>query len=190
MQNRSPLPCEVCGKITMRYVNAVQKPRFCSRQCAGIGTSRGRHPSPEERFSSKVSRGEPQDCWPYMGGFTGSGYGAFWINGKQKLAHIHAYEMANGPIPKTDEKIVVRHTCDNPSCCNPGHLLIGTPKDNTRDMLDRKRNKIGGKKKVTEQDVLEIRNSSLSNRCLGRAYGINEGTIRHIRARRTWKHLT
>ena len=48
-----------------------------------------------------------------------------------------AWEIANAePIPPG---MVVRHTCDNPRCCNPAHLILGTDKDNTDDMLTRNR---------------------------------------------------
>ena len=54
-----------------------------------------------------------------------------------RRAHRVAWEAHNAePIP---EGMIVRHTCDNPACINPEHLVLGTPKDNTHDMLERGR---------------------------------------------------
>lgn len=58
-------------------------------------------------------------------------------------AHRVAYEIANGPIP---DDLWVLHSCDNPPCCNPSHLRVGTYKDNVRDRVERDRSK-GGRKK-------------------------------------------
>lgn len=69
--------------------------------------------------------------------FTGSkaakgGHGLMWDDGKVSYTHRVAYEHKNGPIPKG---MVLMHLCDNPACCNPGHLTLGTKKDNTHDAV-------------------------------------------------------
>lgn len=53
------------------------------------------------------------------------------------------FSAKNGPIPKG---LVVRHTCDVRECVNPDHLILGTQKDNIRDMHDRGRY-AGGRRK-------------------------------------------
>ena len=54
------------------------------------------------------------------------------------LLHRAVWEIHNAePIP---EGLIVRHTCDNPPCCNPEHLILGTHQDNTDDMYQRNRN--------------------------------------------------
>ena len=50
--------------------------------------------------------------------------------------HRYSYTIHKGDIP---EGQVVRHTCDNPNCINPDHLILGTQKDNVKDMLERNR---------------------------------------------------
>ena len=51
-------------------------------------------------------------------------------------AHRVAFMLAGGAI---DDGAVIRHTCDNPACVNPAHLLSGRNIDNVRDMWRRGR---------------------------------------------------
>lgn len=65
--------------------------------------------------------------------------GTLWWKPKKKtyVAHRLAYELYSGAeIPRG---LVIRHTCDNPLCINPSHLLLGTMKDNHDDMVSRNR---------------------------------------------------
>lgn len=52
------------------------------------------------------------------------------------MAHRFLYEALNGRISPS---LVVRHTCDNPPCVRPDHLIVGTCADNTRDKIERGR---------------------------------------------------
>jgi hypothetical protein len=52
--------------------------------------------------------------------------------------HRLAWELANGPIPAG---LQVLHRCDNPRCCNPDHLFVGTQQDNMADMALKKRSR-------------------------------------------------
>lgn len=56
------------------------------------------------------------------------------VEGKLTKAHIASYRLHNGGIPAG---MVIRHTCDNKRYVNPNHLLLGTRKENTHDMLER-----------------------------------------------------
>jgi hypothetical protein len=75
-------------------------------------------------------------CREWSAGRFKKGYGMFnagrWPDGRQdtRYAHRVVWELIHGPIP---EGLVVRHSCDNPPCCNPAHLLIGTQSDNLMD---------------------------------------------------------
>ena len=89
------------------------------------------------RFNAKVDRsGGPDACWPWTAGRFGTGYGAFKVRGRNHHAHRIAYELAHDePIPSDPDapKVFVCHACDNPPCCNPAHLWLGTTTDNMRD---------------------------------------------------------
>jgi len=88
----------------------------------------------EERFWSKVDVRGPDECWPWRAARYENGYGQFYVGNKHGGAHRMAYYLATGEKPE-----VVRHTCDNPPCCNPKHLLGGTHADNAHDREERGR---------------------------------------------------
>ncbi len=93
-----------------------------------------------ERFLANVVRGGPDECWPYTRGKDSRGYGRIMVDGKSVKAHRVAWELANGPIPSG---MCICHHCDNPPCCNPAHLFVGTPADNVRDCKNKGRNAKG-----------------------------------------------
>jgi hypothetical protein len=75
-------------------------------------------------------------CWLWTGHVNRAGYGVIDRGGRKLGAHRVSYEMNKGQIP---HGLVVRHTCDVPSCVNPDHLLIGTQADNIQDAVKRNR---------------------------------------------------
>lgn len=104
-------------------------------------------------------------------------------------AHRVAYEVWVGPIPKGH---VVRHTCDNPPCINPAHLVSGTNAENSRDMVDRGRSLVGErhhKARLTEDDVRKIRAMQGTNKEIANAVGSTEHTVQDVRSGRSWKHI-
>jgi hypothetical protein len=90
-------------------------------------------PNTLDDFWPKVSARDPDECWVWMAG-TRSGYGIFTYRCKDYRAHRFVYWLIHSTWPP-----VVRHTCDNPPCCNPRHLLAGTQQDNVRDRVERGR---------------------------------------------------
>lgn len=82
-----------------------------------------------------MQRCEKADCWEWPGARNVNGYGTLATNGhgngvSKRLAHRVAYELEHGAIP---EGKLIMHRCDNPPCCNPAHLQVGTDADNNRD---------------------------------------------------------
>lgn len=77
-------------------------------------------------------------CWNWSGAKNQRGYGQINIDKKYWLVHRAAYTVFVGPIPAGK---IACHICDNPSCCNPSHIFIGTHKDNSQDCLAKGRHR-------------------------------------------------
>lgn len=90
------------------------------------------------RFWCKVAIKGVEDCWVWQSRATANGgYGAISFGrGYKERAHRVAWMLTNGPIP---EGKCILHACDNPPCCNPKHLFIGTKLDNTHDAMKKGR---------------------------------------------------
>lgn len=146
--------------------------------------------TPEERISifwSKVNKsGGPDACWPWQAGCNQDGYGQMSWEGRTDRCHRIAYRLTHGLIPR---RLCVCHTCDNPACCNPAHLFLGTHKEN---MLDRERKgrdsdhrgEKNGRAKVTDEQVAEIRRlyalGGFSQREIGERFGIGRTQVSNI----------
>lgn len=144
------------------------------------------------RFARFVPVADDGDCWEWQSTRNRNGYGKFWLDGRTDLAHRVSYRIAKGAIP---QGMQIRHTCDNPPCVNPKHLLIGTGKQNARDALDRGRYRQGagnGRARLTSQQVLDIRRRLSEGEmqvALAREYGVCKSTVQWIASGRNWKCL-
>lgn len=92
----------------------------------------------------------PTGCWEWQGAVGTHGYGRLGA----RLIHRASYELHKGPIPELD---LVLHTCDNRICCNPEHLFTGQHLDNTLDGLKKGRIKRFQPRKLTDEQVDQIR---------------------------------
>lgn len=82
------------------------------------------------RFWAKVDKSAgPDACWLWTAAKRKTGYGLFYIR-RAHGSHRIAWAMDKGPIP---DGLCVCHRCDNPPCCNPAHLFLGTYADNNHD---------------------------------------------------------
>jgi len=131
------------------------------------------------------------DCWFWTAQQDKDGYGVMRLKGRRRQkAHRFSYELHKGNLTAST---IVRHTCDEPSCVNPDHLLTGNALDNKRDSVERERHTRGTghyKAKLTEDDVRVIRASQESGAALGRRYGVSKENIYAIRNGQIWKHVT
>lgn len=134
----------------------------------------------EKRFWSKVDRRGSDDCWPWIAKAKHKhGYGMFTVaTGFVDYSHRLAFALANGGMP---EGTYIRHSCDNPPCCNPMHLLEGTQADNVQDMMRRGRH-------VKRRDSPEIRRKIAEARAKNPPKVTPEGRAKKIAAtKKLWQ---
>jgi len=141
---------------------------------------RGRKPNTAFTFLGQIDPfGGCNACWIWLGFKNPKGYGQSSLNGKTMLAHRWSYQHHYGIV--IPEGLHVCHSCDNPSCCNPLHLYLGTNQDNVNDKM--KRNRFRPKQTRFTQEQLNqmkyFREMGVSRDRLGRLFGCNKTTIAH-----------
>jgi hypothetical protein len=119
-------------------------------------------------------------CWPYIGKrWHKDGYGYPKRNQKAILAHRWSYEHHYGVFLTSD--IIVRHICDNRTCCNPLHLLTGSQAENIKDMHQRKRWKPGkhpwSLNKETIDEIIKLKETGLSQDKIAAVIGCSQPTV-------------
>lgn len=136
----------------------------------------------EGLFWDKVNKTE--SCWEWTAGLNTQGYPVIGDRDTKYYAHRVAYSWYVAPIPSG---LFIRHTCDNPICVRPDHLVAGTHQQNMQDMVDRNRHK--GNRKLTESSILSIREAKLSGEsslALAKKYDVSRTHIDSIVAGRSW----
>lgn len=119
-------------------------------------------------FRERVSISD-SGCWNWTLHCNEDGYGVVGLRKyRNQRAHRVSYEVFKGPIP---DGLVVMHSCDNPRCCNPEHLSVGTHLDNHTDSRNKNRasafwyrGAINPKSVLTDFDVRRIREMRASGR--------------------------
>lgn len=122
----------------------------------------------------------------------GAGYGRSRFDGKTTGSHRKAYCIAHNLKLSDIAGLVVRHSCDNPRCINPEHLLLGTSSDNMQDRNKGARNLLGSRNpaaRLTPEDVHSIREAYAGGETqisIARRFGTSQGYISNIIKRRVW----
>lgn len=149
----------------------------------------------KEKFWSLVDIKNNNECWKWKGyriKDRKEHYGRSRCNGKFMLVHRMAWMLHNKKdIPKG---MFVLHYCDNPPCCNPNHLRLGTQQDNMNDMKKRgrspnNRGEKNPKSKLTKTQVLYIRHYDLDIKDIAKRYGVSKVQIWRIKANKTWANI-
>lgn len=147
-----------------------------------------------KRFWPKVDKRGPDECWPWKAGVFDTGYGAFGIGNRiMWTASRVAWWLTNGPVQLGS---VVCHKCDNPICCNPSHLFVGTPAQNSADMARKRRCPRGeniNTARLNASQVKEIRLLYASGKWtqtrLADKFDIPQTQISRIVNRKSWCHV-
>lgn len=142
-----------------------------------------------ERMQRYTDRsGGPDTCWPWTRSRNADGYGKAGVGTRAEMrAHRAAWQVAYGAIP---DGMCVLHHCDNPACCNPRHLFLGTNVDNIADKVakGRQRGPQPGERnhsaKLTDQQALEIREryaaGGVRQRQIAAEYGVGQSQISRV----------
>lgn len=156
-----------------------------------------------ERFWPNVDRPDgPDACWPWLRARDRDGYG--WIitgstvDGSRCSQRCHrvAFELT---YPGTTQDCHVLHHCDNPCCCNPSHLFLGTHADNMADKSRKGRaSSLKGESVpnavLTDSLVRQIRRiyreGKLSQRRVGVLLGLNPNTVKSVLTGNRWVHIS
>jgi hypothetical protein len=123
--------------------------------------------------------------WPF--GRNSSGYATFNTGGKQLYVHRYICEQVNGPPPS--DKHQAAHCCarGHEGCVNPRHVSWKTPQENQMDRLNVGVPFTGRRRRLTREQVREIRASDDTHRTLAERFGIREMNIRRIRTGELYK---
>lgn len=132
-----------------------------------------------------AAAGYATPCWLWQGYLNHHGYGLATLNGRQMLAHRAFYILARGEIPRG---LQVDHLCRNRACVNPEHLEAVTASENLRRGLTGRHPKMSARR-LTDQQVRDIRTSDESNRALAVRLGVSHETVRAARSGRYYREV-
>jgi hypothetical protein len=147
--------------------------------------------STEADFWKRVEK-QPNGCATWTGAKQSDGYGILTYQRKFWLSNRLAWTLAIGPIP---DGLCVCHLCDNPSCCNPRHLFVGTHAQNMLDMKSKGRRKAinagekNGRAKLTANQADEIRKAlagGLTQMKVAAQFGVSQTLVSLIKRGQLW----
>lgn len=145
-----------------------------------------------ERVWGRVDRAG-DGCWSWLGRLSKHGYGQISVGNAEVLAHRAAYFLAGGRL---EPGMCVMHTCDNPKCCNPDHLVAGTHAQNMADMRVKGRRKginsgeKNGRAKLDPEAAKQIRcrrESGAKLIDLSKQFSVGISTISRVCRMENWK---
>lgn len=136
-----------------------------------------------ERVLRRLPEAFTDECAPWNGKLNAAGYALIRSGGTGKpdvrVTRV-VYEHFHGAVP--DGCRVIMHTCDNPPCVNPNHLVAGTDSDNMTDKMLKGR----AARKLTPEAVRAIRSDPRGSRAVAADHGVSNSLVKAIRRRRVW----
>ncbi len=145
-------------------------------------------------FWKKVDVKQIDECWNWIGAVNKDGYGRARFQGKS--IYVHRLSLIYQEPNLDFGKKVVMHICDNPRCCNPKHLLLGTHADNQADKFKKQRQAKGeknGQSLLTEEQVKEARSKYIPKvvtyKMLAKEYGVCKDTMQKAIRGIYWSHI-
>lgn len=144
----------------------------------------------EEFLNSKTSKPNGEDgCWEWDGPRDRGGYGRLSANGRKPAPLSRVVVKHFKQIDLADDQ-VVRHTCDNPPCWNPSHLVPGTHTDNMRDRAVRGRHP-NAKLSADAVEAMrrEYSTGAVSQKELAVRYGVSQSAVSRAVHGKLWEHV-
>ena len=107
-------------------------------------------PETVRRYHERVYRRD-RGCWYWTGALSSSGHPRMRAGSRVLdpdrpgshvvVGHVFGWQISRGllhPDPVTGQLPVIRHACDESSCCRPGHWVAGSPAQNAADYAARR----------------------------------------------------
>lgn len=123
-------------------------------------------------------------CWPWTGATSNFGHGVVRLSSPRRMTRTHRVVLEHAIGRSLTNSEVACHRCDNPPCCNPRHLFVGTQADNVADMVAKGRAPTGERHynaRLADAAVQSIRGDDRPTREVAAAYGVTERYVRKIR---------
>ena len=133
------------------------------------------------RFWSKVEVRRSSICWEWRAAKHEHGYGIFRSPTGAGTVRAHRVAWALANAAEVDAATTINHTCDNPGCCNPGHLYAGTQAENIADMHRRRRRRYAIRFSQSDRDeILRRYRGGETQKVLAAEYGCAQSLISMI----------
>ena len=187
------------AELNKKFKQLADKKYYAKKVGREVGEP-GRPANTPEVLWSKVDKRDEDECWKWKGYKNDEGYGRTWINDKGYYAHRVIYSLVypnsinlNAPS-STDETGFLLHTCDNPACCNPKHLWIGSHWDNMADKVKKGRSADfsgdkGPRCKLTMEQAMqirELRKAGISAKELAKQFEISLSSMKSLLANKSY----
>lgn len=133
------------------------------------------------RFWEKVEIKSSEECWEWKAAKNKKGYGVFGKRVSGKSVTLYSTRVLSRFRGDKTDGLVAMHKCDNPSCCNPSHVIMATAKDNTKDMIEKNRD--NRRKKIPDDKVyliFEMYKNSFTQQAIADFFGVDRAHISSI----------
>lgn len=136
------------------------------------------------RFWAKVDVGRPGVCWLWRAAVNEHGYGVFRLPDTRRniKAHRMAWRLFNGI--ELEKDVALLHSCDNPPCVNPNHLVPGTQSENIADMVAKGRQRGRRNSRVLSsvqfEEIVILAGNGTSHADIANRYGISSSYVSMI----------
>jgi len=180
----------ICLKCQLEFTCSknLKNRKYCSLECA----YQHRQSLALSRFWSNVKIDTPEKCWIWSGNLDRQGYGKIGIRTlPTRGAHRIAYMLTHSC--SLSRETIIRHTCDNPPCCNPNHLKTGTTKDNINDKILRHRTCYGSTNRGAKlslddvKEIIKLRQAGIKRNLIAQQFSINANHVSRLLSGSRWK---